>query len=177
MTCEDCITNVGTEGNFLDKAEQDYNDNGGTGTWNQDLPEYQIALELHKELLKKCDEFCGDILKSACDKFIDQMKTDVSPGGQYFLFDDDVVNNIQSCPSTPLPLFSVLCSNSSGIDAPYKTLVYKDELNNYISIETDGGIMKKPNELSLSEFVLYFQAEWANTLVQLHPRILFSWLL
>lgn len=172
MTCTECLSNLGSETSFLEDARQDFIEEGGStdpDVWLQSH-EYDIAVALYQELKSKCDYLCDELSDKMCDQFYDQMIVDVSPGGQYFLYDDDIVNNVQSCPAIPLPLFSVLCTNNSNQPAPYATLVYKDELNNDILVETDGGIMKKPNELSLSEFIQNFQPEWADILVAKHPE-------
>ncbi|MBK7682349.1 MAG: hypothetical protein IPJ26_07695 [Bacteroidetes bacterium] len=167
MTCEECLANVGTESEYLIEAYNEYTENGGDPEAWESSPEYDIAVSLYKELRSKCDDLCGELGNSICNQFMDQMKVDVSLGGQYFTFDEDPLTLIPSCPASPT-IFSVVCPSVVNGEAPYEAtdLLYVDEDGIPILVETDGGIMKKPNELTLAEFIQHFQSEWANTLVK-----------
>ncbi len=171
MTCEECLANVGTESEYLIEAYNEYTENGGDPEAWESSPEYDIAVSLYKELRSKCDDLCGELGNSICNQFMDQMKVDVSLGGQYFTFDEDPLTLIPSCPASPT-IFSVVCPSVVNGEAPYEAtdLLYVDEDGIPILVETDGGIMKKPNELTLAEFIQHFQSEWANTLVKKHPE-------
>lgn len=125
---------------------------------------------------------------NACEIAYQTMLDDVSLGGQYMEYStayDTTVSSTQylmyqyaghipltflnNTTTNKFPNIVINGSVSARRDWQHPGLVYKDEFNNTISVDVNG-TLKSVNQLTLAEFIEYYQPIWANTLVKLHPE-------
>lgn len=148
-----CISQIGTLDEYLDAHPA-----SDTATYDS--------------LISACNADCyGGI--GSCDAMLEMMKADVSPGGQFALYEADpfsasgaysllnLLNDLDELPSY----------SSSPITYRHSSIIYVDEDGTASSIDgTD------PNDLSPEDFVENWQDSWADSLVKLHPEYcLYEW--
>ncbi len=116
-----------------------------------------------------CDS-CNPV-ENHCESLRVSMLNDLSPGGQYALFDFDTLTNLSNFNSDSTSIFY----NHSGTAIP---VYQRPALGNYLN--PDGSICKikigdfteekYPQQLLPEQFVYYWQESWANTLLNYHPE-------
>ncbi|MDX2362381.1 MAG: RHS repeat-associated core domain-containing protein [Crocinitomicaceae bacterium] len=89
------------------------------------------------------------------------MLYDVSPGGQYALFEDS------SGVFTSSDVTSIFYSNA------WEDVAYFDANGDTIFVQNTAGQMVEPNELTSNEFISLFDPVWANALIQEHLEYCF----
>src|SRR4030095_2392179 len=120
------------------------------------------VLSLYSSLLAHCDSIqsqCG-ATANVCDEKLDLLKLDVSPGGQYALYD----------------------SNYNLLETPINVLARRNEIvyfpNEFgqrdsvwlFNQEGDDSVKVDVKQLNDSLFITHWKDSWANSLVKLHPE-------
>ncbi len=112
-----------------------------------------------------------------CEAAYKVMLTDVSPGGQYGLFDFDAGKDSFDASGYPLSVFNT--ANGLGTDNNWRhpASPYLDENGQPDSVLTPGGKKILPQDLfTLTEFIHYWKPSWAQSLVTYHPEMCyFTW--
>jgi hypothetical protein len=153
--CATCKTNLGTKSGYRTK-------------WMSKLTASGITILLHADtvkadarydsLLAHCNTLCQP--KDPCLASYGMLKADVSPGGQYLMFDTVHVTGGNT-------IFK------SHIDG-YPNLLDTTRLINYKTIITDStyvkGVKRSIASLSVNEFVKNWQEKWADLLLSNHPE-------
>lgn len=170
--CDAC-KELGTQEDFVEKLspyikgllenKQDNNISVNSENLNNYLE------NLYNQLKDKCDAILllNNCKPSPCDAKLQVILQDVTPGGQYALYDTasyslvDVASNILLHYNTPPPL-----SSGFVVSGP----LYTDSEGNQDYVENDLGQMVKPEQLTLREFIQKFRPSWARTLAYWHPE-------
>jgi hypothetical protein len=168
--CETCDELYSTAQDSLDfEAEkvQEMAANGLTAT----LEDKEAIGFMFHQLKMDCETMCsGGVTK--CASFLEMMKADMRPGGQYAGFDFDQ----QTGTFTGYGMFDKTeGENVLGFTYQYEAgmafsaIDYSDggKYNDLVEID---GILKSPQELTAEEFVANFKEEWVEVLVKLHPE-------
>jgi RHS repeat-associated protein len=145
--CEECLGRLG-----------DYTDHSDTSKVYD--PNYDYLTEdQYNEAVEKCNKLCE--VKTPCDILFEQMKTDVSPGGQYAKYESDY---------TITDDFSLLNGMGSGYLGSYTEVSLYHSFNNDTSFIDIGSNTYLPANLEVEEFVQNWQTSWAEDLVTYHPE-------
>ncbi len=176
---EDCYTDcdackeLGEKENFVDKLLpyiKDLVDSKG----NVDIVVNDDAIRgylgnLYENLKKKCDIIleANQCHGGPCEERLNMMMLDVSPGGQYALYDSLTYNLVQENVNV---LVHYAERPPTASDFPSTGPIYKDENGNQDYVQNDFGQIVKPEELSLREFIQKFRPSWARTLAYWHPE-------
>jgi RHS repeat-associated protein len=152
ITCVTCLSQLGTIQQFRAKHI-------GRLVSTGKVPNYKDTVWLDKQYnyeKRQCEELC-DTSTSMCNIYKMMMLSDVSPSGLYGKFDLTDVN--------PNSAKSVFYANSGiGTDS-YKTLnVFK---NDSVWVDEE---KKAYADLSVDEFIMYWQDTFADHLLPLHPE-------
>lgn len=153
--CSTCKAALGTRESFTEKylallkAEDMYPDDS----------DKEFAANLYDTLYYKCANKCTDyLLGNPCDETYQLLLSDVSPGGQYALYDENMALKEDT--------INVLRFYNAVTD-------YIDGDGNAAMVQNDAGEMVTPQHLSLSEFIQRFEPSWASSLVKYHPEYCF----
>ncbi|MEL7530986.1 MAG: RHS repeat-associated core domain-containing protein, partial [Bacteroidota bacterium] len=155
----------------------------------------------HAEALETCVSECQD--QSSCESLYAMMLSDVSPRGQYMLFEQDPVTGDISFPdegdgNNPLS-YSILNDQGNDLDdinvgggnSSYTSwngeltyqnsnLIWQDASGNTIQVDVgndpNNPVWKTPDQLTPEEFIFYWDDSWAEVLVKLHPNYcMYEW--
>lgn len=149
----------------------------------------------HEDALEACVTECQD--QSSCESLYAMMLSDVSPRGQYMLFEQDPITGAISFPNegdsnNPLS-YSILNDPGNDLDdidvgggnssytnwngeLSYQNtnLVWQDASGNTLQVNISGDpnnpVWKTPDQLTPEEFIFYWENSWAEVLVELHPN-------
>jgi RHS repeat-associated protein len=117
---------------------------------------------LYNDLSANCTAKKQTCVVSPCDKFKSLMLDDVSPGGQYALFDDN------GNPYEPtINVISIRWRTVFPNDEPSTSQEYQ----NNIVLKDDGTTMSANNpSFTLPDLIKYWKPEWAEKFLQYHPE-------
>jgi RHS repeat-associated protein len=155
--CETCFDKLGTEAEFVATFKSLYVADSVTFGTEDSL----WVLTLYDSLYANCQSIqdsCG--VKSVCDEKLEMLKLDVSPGGQYALYDS--AYNLLELPINRLAMRSqiVFFSDESG----NRDSVQLFDVNGEDSVKVD------VKDLNDSLFIQNWKSSWADSLVRLHPE-------
>lgn len=127
-----------------------------------------FAGNLYDSLYNACLQRCNNSYVTPCQDKYDLLTLDVTPGGQYALYDqvvlDDDTNNTGE----------LLVDKPVNILTHYTEVTdYKDENGNADQVENENGETVFPHQLSQREFIKQFKPSWAASLVKFHPEYCF----
>lgn len=162
--CSTCLARLGTATSFLSRFQVLY---------RQDSIPFSAAdsnylLGVYQNLLQQCASniasgACGE---SACQQKLDVIEEDVTPGGQYALY-DSAYNLVQ--PS--INVLQYYASVSNYVDANGNPAQVTLE-----NIDGQDSVTLAPQQLSLADFIRSFQPSWAASLAPFHPEYcLYQW--
>ncbi|HTJ11853.1 MAG TPA: LamG-like jellyroll fold domain-containing protein [Dinghuibacter sp.] len=162
--CSTCMAKLGTADGFLNRFR---------GLYKQDSIPFAATdsaylLTVYTNLLQQCQAnitsgACGE---SACQQKLDVIEQDVTPGGQYALY-DGAYNLVQ--PS--INVLQYYASVSGYVDANGNPATVTLQ-----NIDGQDSITVAPQQLSLAQFIQYFQPSWAAALAPYHPEYcLYLW--
>lgn len=117
--------------------------------------------QLYDSLLAQCQANTAGG-ESPCNDMLLQMQVDVSPGGQYALYDDEVLQNNGA---------TVFTERNINVLVKY-TLVtdFRDDNGQPDKVYNDAGVLKFPQELTEAEFIRNWKPSWAASLLPYHPE-------
>ncbi|NLU92484.1 RHS repeat-associated core domain-containing protein [Chitinophaga sp. Ak27] len=158
--CRNCETNLGTKAVFQQKVNQRLTDNNVEVTKNAtELNNWSSGL--YDALLANCKTKQTNCGSGPCDELRKTMQQDVSPGGQYALFDSygaalEAEINVLSL------YFRIVFPPSSPTDNLYKSTLF----------QKSDGTQTSPcdPQFTLKDLVDNWQPEWADRFVPYHPE-------
>jgi len=106
-----------------------------------------------------------------CDIRLQMIMEQVSPGGQYALYNETTYDIVGDASINVLyDKYAQMPPASSGFDQ--SSPIYPDPFdpNQSDMVMNDAGEMKQPNQLSREEFIKNFRPHWARTLAYWHPE-------
>jgi len=157
--CSDCLARLGAPADFLNRFKPLYlSDSASFG------PADSIyVVNLYQSLLAQCqaNQNSGSCAQAPCnDKFV-QLMADVSPGGQYALYDSNY-NIIGPASINVLSKYTQVKSFPDANGNPDSVKV--------ASMDGQDSVTIPVNQLSLKQFIQNFKNTWADSLVQFHPE-------
>ncbi|OAV43913.1 hypothetical protein A3850_005135 [Lewinella sp. 4G2] len=153
QTCEECVLSLGSETSFVDELKSQFIAGGMS-----DAEATSAAQAAYQATVEECMAPC--YLATECDAIRISMENDVSPGGQYALYEYD-------------PETGMLGSNdptSIFYDNVYKKnkFVYLDADGIPDRVRNEAGAMVSPNDLPIDMFLANWKASWTSTLIEHH---------
>lgn len=123
-----------------------------------------FAANLYDSLYNACLQRCTNSYVTPCQDKYDLLQLDVTPGGQYALYDQVVLDDDNSTDE-------ILVDKPVNILTHYTEVTdYKDENGNADQVENEAGETVAPQQLSLREFIRQFKPSWSASLVKFHPE-------
>ena len=153
--CETCLDALGTKEEFTQRFKVFYTTDSLAFTTDDSL----FILGLYDSLYTHCVSIQGQCATSICDEKLALLKMDVSPGGQYALYDSS--NN-------------ALLETSINVIAKRSQIVFfTDPYGNRDSVQLhningEDSVKLDVKDLSDSLFIAHWQQNWADSLVRLH---------
>ncbi|NOT37294.1 MAG: hypothetical protein HOP11_07940 [Saprospiraceae bacterium] len=155
VDCATCVTQLGSLSTFLSTYITRIQALGITPTASDTM----ISNNMHAEALLDCKNKCEE--ENDCTRFKSLLEADMSPGGQYGLYNYDQ--------SLLVYTISDLTSIFYGSSPIYKTVNYTNELNQPDSIEVEDSKIAI-NQLSIADFIENWKETWAKNLIVKHPE-------
>ena len=154
--CETCFDELGTREEFFANFKSIYFRD--SLSFGPDDSLYVVSL--YDSLLAHCRNIQTVCNNNVCDEKLEVLKMDVTPGGQYALYDDSL-NLLE-------PSINVLTRRN-------EIAYFTDEAglrDSVVLFNQAGGdsIKVDVKELNDSLFITYWKDEWADSLVRLHPE-------
>ncbi|WP_431435751.1 hypothetical protein [Chitinophaga caseinilytica] len=120
--------------------------------------------QLYDSLLAQCQANTAGG-ESPCNDMLLQMEVDVTPGGQYALYDDGALQNNAT---------SVFLERSINVLDKYKLVTdFRNSDGQLDTVYNDAGVRKAPQALTESEFIRNWKPSWAASLLPYHPEYCF----
>lgn len=167
--CAECKDALGTLEEFTDKY-LDKMDLANIPIGDEETLEEEIE-SLYNQLLADCDDLCGVV--NVCHETLLQMKSDVSPGGQYALYEYNDDGDFSASDPTSI-FFTGTTPGTYPAPYTYSGLVYHDEDGTTVTDFEIDGVHYTPNQLSPADFIDKWKESWADELVKLHPEYCYS---
>lgn len=155
--CETCIDKLGTSQEFLTSFQAMY----FSDSLNFGGEDSALVLSLYDSLYAHCQSLqatCGGT--SVCDEKLDLLKMDVSPGGQYALYDSTYT--LQEVPINRLAMRNQIAWFTNEYGERDSVLLFNMEGEDSVKVDV--------NDLSDSLFIQHWKDSWADSLVKLHPE-------
>ncbi|MES2629262.1 MAG: hypothetical protein V4616_09885, partial [Bacteroidota bacterium] len=162
-----------------DEAFKNYIQNSTCVKTEQEFINQELSLVDFSDCYNRdCEQACEELLRSGgtlkqvtecrlsclaidpCKQTLEAMKFDVSPGGQYGQYNTDG--------STVIDATSVF-NISNVFGKSYKSYTSATDYSG-LKVTLPDETTKKPWELSVPEFIGYYNPKWAETLVKAHPE-------
>ncbi|HMG68641.1 MAG TPA: DUF6443 domain-containing protein, partial [Chitinophagaceae bacterium] len=157
--CQTCFDKLGDKPDFVSTFKSIYVRDSLSFSENDSL----WVLTLYDSLYAHCQAIQSECThESICDQKLDLLKMDVSPGGQYALYDTN---------------FVLLERPINRLDTAWRHRIssFLDENGNPDSItlyttEGEDSVRIPVNQLNDSMFIANWKDSWADSLVKLHPE-------
>ncbi len=153
LTCQTCITSIGSNGTFVTNYINQLIKASLTPTAH-DTAE---ADSLYSQEVANCNKLCQT--PCLCTGIYNEMLADVSLGGQYCLYDTVPIGN-----DIPGDATSVLNGNYQHPNPPYK------DASGNPSLVLINSYNYAPQDLTVTQFVHNWLPSWAQSLVIYHPE-------
>lgn len=156
--CSSCLVKLGSVSSFLNRFQILYQQD--SLTFGATDSTYLVSV--YGNLLAQCQSnissgTCGE---SACDQKLDLLKADVTPGGQYALYDSNF--NILQPSINVLSKFQTVQSFPDANGNPDSVTIE--------NMDGQDSVRLPVNQLSVQQFIVNFQPSWADSLVRFHPE-------
>lgn len=149
--CNSCLTGLGDVTAFENAVKAAFAAESIPFVLPQD---HDWVVALYGSLKAQCQALpCPPV--SPCESFLSQILADVTPGGQYALYDNVTYSFLE------LPI---------NILAKRTGLTFLNENGETDYIIMDDGTTIQPSQLSDAEFIKRFKPSWANALAVFHPE-------
>jgi RHS repeat-associated protein len=161
--CSSCLVRLGAPADFLNRFKPLYL--ADSIAFGPSDSTYLIGL--YQNLLAECqaNQQSGTCVQAPCADKYDQLKADVTPGGQYALYQTDTAGNITVVAPAAINVLTMYTQVSSFPDANGNP----DSVTFY-NINGQDSVTLPVNRLTLQQFVQNFQSSWADSLVRFHPE-------
>jgi RHS repeat-associated protein len=155
--CQTCFDKLGTKDEFYTLFKSQYvNDSITFGTQDS-----VWVLSLYDSLYAHCQAIQSECVpQNVCDEKLDLLKRDVSPGGQYALYDTNYV--LQELPINILAKRNQISSFPDEMGIP-DSLILAD-------VNGEDSLRIPVKQLNDSMFIANWKDSWADSLVRLHPE-------
>ncbi len=157
--CRTCLDKLGTKAEFTANFESLYvadsiNFSTDDSTW---------VAGLYDSLYANCQSMQSECGENVCDEKLDLLKRDVSPGGQYGLYDSS---------------YNLLETPINRIAMRDSIIWFPDEFGNrdsvmLVNVAGEDSIKVDVKQLNDSNFIKHWRDSWADSLVRLHPEYCF----
>jgi RHS repeat-associated protein len=155
--CETCFDKLGTKPEFVATFKSLYAaDSVAFGTADS-----LYALTLYDSLYANCQSIqsqCGQL--NVCDEKLTMLKMDVSPGGQYALYDS--AYNLLELPINRLAMRSQISFFTNDFGVRDSVVLY--------NVDGEDSVKVDVKQLNDSLFIKNWKNVWADSLVRLHPE-------
>jgi RHS repeat-associated protein len=155
LDCNSCTSALGSQASFVADLQASYQAMG------QQISQAD-AINIYKDRLAECADLCQDL--SQCEIAYQSMLYDVSPGGQYALYEYD-----KSSES-----FNITDESSIFYDNNYQKIspsFYTNAEGTADSVYNTAGTLVPPTALNITEFIAHWKPSWAIPLVErYHPE-------
>ncbi|SJZ93246.1 RHS repeat-associated core domain-containing protein [Sediminibacterium ginsengisoli] len=158
--CATCLEDLGTQKEFIDRFKRLYRQDALTFINDDSL----YLDQLYKDELAKCQQkrVAGNCMVSPCDQKLNVIKMDVTPGGQYALYNDTTYQLLNPSVINVLSKFSTVQSFPDEFGRPDTVVFY--------NILGEDSARVAVNQLSLQDFIIHWKASWADSLARFHPE-------
>jgi RHS repeat-associated protein len=154
--CSTCLTELGSRTDFINNKVMPLFLRGDTLSFTSEFNTWANAL--YDSLLLHCNSIQPGCIPSPCDEEKELLLDDVSPGGQYALYDAN---------------FILIDPFTNVLDNRYY-LTFTNEDGTPGKIEVNGQLVDAGSPLvSDKAFIENFDRGWAETLLQFHPEYCF----
>jgi RHS repeat-associated protein len=167
--CHTCTALLGTSANFVQALKTQCASLGLDSAGVAGAPFSAWAGGLYTALKFKCDSMQTTCSYAPCDAIRKVMQTDVSPGGQYALFD--------SAGNALEPAINVLTEIWPGHSAQnwrevFPVLSPTDPVYKSNQIALPDGTFTSPNDVTFNQqsLIAYWQPAWALSFLKYHPE-------
>jgi hypothetical protein len=161
MTCEKCeelMEEMGSKEDFINAKVTEY------AAMGIDTIGHTIGwVEYYDASVESCNSICGNS-KSQCEIYLDIMKLDMMPGGQYAAFTYSSTGNVV-LPTSGLPGY---VNGFNILDDSYGSWSYASMPPDYKVVVN--GTEQEVHTLSVTDFVKYWDDSWASYFVTFHPE-------
>ncbi|MCF6406417.1 hypothetical protein L3C95_26210 [Chitinophaga filiformis] len=158
--CQTCRQSLGSRDYFISRLTERLSKNGvDPYQMNNAFPDW--AAGLYSTLLAQCQALQASCFASPCDYYERQMKQDVSPGGQYALFNaagEPLEKDLNVLYLHWRDAFPVASPGMADYESTRFTLADGTEISPHADY------------FSLSMLVQYWHEEWAEKFLQYHPE-------
>ncbi|ULQ55430.1 hypothetical protein KJS94_12335 [Flavihumibacter rivuli] len=161
--CKTCAKDLGTKENFVARIRQKLMADGIVFNGNDESTFTAYANGLYDQLLANCQALAVTCIESPCDNLKRMMLEDVSPGGQYALFD-------QSSGSPLEQELNVIWLNWRTEFPTTQSPTSEAYLQSRIDLEDGTVIYPYDNSFTLQQLVQYWKDEWAEKFLKYHPE-------
>ena len=158
--CQTCQTALGAKPQFVLKLKTRLQDAGINITENGTAVD-NWANGLYDALYAQCMASQANCFSTPCDRLRDQLRLDVSPGGQFAMFNESGVALEQD--------LNVLYLHWRT-KFPVKLVTDPIYISN--QFEREDGTITSPNDaqFNLAQLVKYWKPEWADLFIEFHPE-------
>ena len=154
--CETCFEKLGTKSQFVSLFKSMYAADSVTFTIADSL----WTLSLYDSLYINCQSIQSQCGQNVCDEKLAMLKMDVSPGGQYALYDS--AYNLLEIPINRLAWRNQISFFTNDYGVRDSVVLY--DVDGQDSVKVD---VKQLND---SMFIKNWKDIWADSLVRLHPE-------
>lgn len=156
-TCETCFDALGTKDVFTQQFKSFYTADSLLFSVEDSL----YVASLYDSLYAHCASIQGQCGANICDEKLQMLKMDVSPGGQYALYDSLTYELLE--PEINVLGMRYQIEQFTDINGnPDSVLLY--------TVDGADSVRIAVKELSDSLFIANWKDEWADSLVKLHPE-------
>lgn len=162
--CHTCQIELNSKSAFVAMVKQKFTDMGVDDAQIRGMSLLNWTNNLYAELLARCQAMQATCSYSPCDDLRNVMLMDVSPGGQYALFDNNG-NALE-------PLINVIALNFPAAfpkAAPGSDLYEENKFSYFINGEER---ITSPNDanFTLGMLLAYWRPQWAEKFLKFHPE-------
>jgi RHS repeat-associated protein len=159
--CESCKTALGSRDVFTNRYLQMLKDEDLYPNDNDVV----FASQLYDSLYTSCTQRCTAFSTNSCQDTYELLLMDVSPGGQYALYNYDALEDAS---------LTVLQEDTVNVLRFYNQVTdYLDEDGNPAMVQNEAGEMVVPQALNIREFIQNFSPSWSASLIKYHPEYCF----
>jgi len=154
--CETCLDKLGTQNEFFINFKSLYlNDSVAFG-----IEDSLWVLSLYDSLLNHCQSIQSECAMNVCDEKLLLLKMDVTPGGQYALYDS--AYNLLETPINVLAHRNQISFFTDGFGNRDSVTLVNQEGEDSTRVDV--------KDLNDSLFIIHWKDSWADSLVRLHPE-------
>lgn len=178
LTCAECLQKINLQPNHTSGQRQAAYYNFPRTYFNTQTPTEQQVLEantLFNSIYESCNSLCNIPKLNICDNYLEILKSDLRPGGQYAKYKTNSSGQLeaddekQTNSGTIYDEYNLLSTRVSGGGYTNNLgFILANSFGN--KLITVNGVQRAVKSLTTDEFVKNFQEEWLDELVVRHPE-------